>query len=285
MELLHLSTETTYDYEVRSNGTQSPRYHFTTAPRYLTPFMFAVYGDNRTLFLEHQAVANGIAAESPDFVVNVGDVVTNGWEIDQYDTEFFDLVGELMTTTPMYVSIGNHEAESIFYYQFFSFPNNEMWYSFDYGNARFFALDTNWLYMPGSEQYKWLEAQLQQAEQDQVEWKFVYCHHPAYSEGWDGYEGTKPVRYWLVPLMEKYHVAAFFNGHTHDYERGELNGVYHVLTGGGGGGLDNWVRDWPFVTVYESRYHYVKVQIAGKTAIFSAHDPDGTVFDSFTINH
>ena len=47
----------------------------------------------------------------------------------------------------------------------------------------------------------------------------------------------------LVPLLEKYHVDICFSGHTHEYERGNLNHVHYVITGGG-----SWL-DLPEVVV------------------------------------
>ena len=38
----------------------------------------------------------------------------------------------------------------------------------------------------------------------------------------------------LVPLFEKYKVDFVLNGHSHCYQRGELNGVKYVISGGAG---------------------------------------------------
>lgn len=285
VEVEKLSTETEYYYQVRSDGAQSNTNLLSTAPNEDTPFAFVVYGDNRTQPLNHQLVVNGIMTEFPDFVINVGDIIENGWLYGQFDTQFFDQVGALLTTTPIYISIGNHESESAFYYTYFSLPGNERWYSYDYGNSRYIALNSNWPYTQGSAQYTWFEQELQKAQADQVEWLFVFCHHPAYSEGTGGSGGTVNMRTSIVPLMEQYEVDVWFSGHIHDYERGELNGVTHLITGGGGGPLNSWKQDFAHITVYESRYHFVKVEISGKNANFNAMDPDGIIFDTFSLNH
>jgi hypothetical protein len=285
VEITNLTADSPYHYSVRSDGRQSGTYTFDSAPNEGTPFSFSVYGDNRTQPPMHRLVVNGMAADSPDLVLNVGDVVESGWSFWQYDQQFFDQTGDLMKTTPFYVSIGNHEDESIFFYQLFSFPGNERWYSFDYGNSRFIALNSMWPYTQGTNQYTWFEAELQRAQADQVEWLFVYCHHPAYSEGTGGDGGTVDMRTSIMPLMEAYGVDVWFAGHIHDYERGELNGVTHVLTGGGGGPLNGWSQDFAHITVWEARYHFVNVQVNGTTATFFAKDPDGTVFDTFTLTH
>ena len=283
VEVEKLSMETQYHYQVRSSGAESEPATFATAPDIDTPFTFAVYGDNRTLPANHQAVVDVMTDEVPDLILNVGDVVTSGWSKSQFDTEFFDQIGPLLRTTPVYISIGNHEGESPFYFQYFSFPGNQRWYKFDYGNARFLALDTNWLYLPGTEQYKWFAKELDQAQSDQVQWIFVFSHHPAYSEGWVGYVGELQIRNHLLPLMEQYGVDIFFNGHTHTYERGTLNGVTQILTGGGGGPLDPCVRDFEHIDICSANFHFVKVEISGADATITALDTEGTTIDTLTL--
>ena len=287
IEVDKLSAETMYHYVVRSDGAQSVSNTFITAPLYDSPFTFTVYGDSRSRPEYHQEVVDGMINAAPDFVFNVGDVVGDGWVFEQYEDHHFGPARELMANTPMYVSIGNHEGEAIFFYNLFSFPDPEKYYTFDYGNARFISLNTNRLYLWGFPQYEWLESELQRAQDDGVEWIFTFAHHPAWSEGWDspGYVGEILMRPTVIPLMEQYGVDVFFCGHTHDYERGLKNDVYHIITGGGGASLDSFQQDFEHITVYESRLHYVNVEIADKTAVFSATDPDGTVFDTWEIQH
>ena len=284
-ELFLLSPETVYHYQVRSDGAQSNISTFATAPEADSPFTFVVYGDNRTRPVDHQKVVDGIEDQLPDLVINVGDVVTDGWDQEQYDTEFFDQVGDLMSRVPLYVSTGNHESESPFHYRYFSFPGREHWYSFDYGDARYIVLNSNRLHGPASKQYKWFKAELDRAQADEVSWLFVFTHHPAYSEGSLNYTDGDNIKAHLLPLMESYGVDIFFNGHTHDYERGELNGVVHLLTGGGGAGLSSWAKDVEHVTVYKSCHHFVMVDINGTTAQVTAIDKTGAEIDSFLLEH
>jgi len=276
-----------YTYLVRSDGAQSEEYTFKTALELFSrdSFRFGAYGDNRTYPENHAAVAEGLHAEDPDFFFNVGDVVTDGNVLEQYNSEFFEPAHDLVANAPFYVSIGNHERESAYYYEIFSLPGNEMWYSFTYGNAIFIALDTNKLYLPTTPQYEWFKQELQRANKLGFEWKFVFAHHPAYCEGWEGYDGELLVRMLLLPLMRQYGVDIYFCGHTHDYERGDLGGVVQILTGGGGGGLDSWQRDFDFITVYESAYHYVIVDVEDKLLTLQACYPDGECFDEMTLAH
>ena len=72
-------------------------------------------------------------------------------------------------------------------------------------------------------------------------------------------------------------------GHTHDYERGTLDGVVHIITGGGGAALDHRVQNWDFIEVYESTYQYCLLDITPGQIHFQARTPDGRVIDEFTL--
>lgn len=100
-------------------------------------------------------------------------------------------------------------------------------------------------YMPGSEQYLWLESQLQSARSaGQV--VFVQYHHAAYSVGPHGYpagSGTgfdtqsgQPMQV-LTPLLAAYGVAAVFSGHDEMYEHSFVDGIHFYDVGASGDGL------------------------------------------------
>jgi len=211
--------------------------------------------------------------------------VASGWDFPQYEEQFFGPLADLIDHTPIYVSIGNHEAESPWYYTSFSFPEDPSDYSFTYGNVFFIAFNSNRPWTPPWPQYQWLENTLNSQEATDAEFIVVFCHHPPYSEGWATYEGSVAMRDTLVPLFEDKGVDVWFAGHTHDYERGHLNGVTHYITGGGGGALDTQARDFEHIVVYESRYHFINVAVAGDTMTLDAIDTDGVVFDTYQIEH
>ena len=94
---------------------------------------------------------------------------------------------ELFGRVPLYPCIGNHEKNHANYYQYFSLPKPEYYYSFTYGNAEFFSIDTNKKVGPGSEQYEWLDKALGASK---ATWKFCYHHHPAYTSDSDDYGNT-----------------------------------------------------------------------------------------------
>jgi len=72
-----------------------------------------------------------------------------------------------------------------------------------------------------------------------------------------------------------------FNGHKHNYERNEVNGVTYVVTGGGGAPLYAAVEREPTQAVFALAHHFVLVRIAGNRLEATAISVDGEVLDTF----
>ncbi len=285
-----LNPNTLYHYRVTSNtGAQSVSSGdnpFRTAVTAGTPFRFAVYGDSRSQPTIHSAVVEAITTSAPRFVLHTGDLTSNGTIDSYWQTEFFNPIASLLTKTPLFPSLGNHENNSLLYYTYFDLPNgggdyNERWYSFDYGSVRFIVLDTDTSYLPSSAQYNWLVNELQTTA---AEWIFIVHHHPAYSSGSHGSELN--VQAYLVPLYTTYGVDMVFNGHDHHYERSYKDGVYYIVTGGGGAPLysPNLTPN-SYQQYAEATYHHCTIDINGTTATFRAIHNDGNVFDTITLSH
>ncbi|MEM7386004.1 MAG: metallophosphoesterase, partial [Verrucomicrobiota bacterium] len=95
----------------------------------------------------------------------------------------------------------------------------------------------------------WLEERLASPESRNARFRFLGVYVPPFCERW--IDGDVALRNHLVPLLERYDVAICFSGHTHEYERGELNHVHYVITGGGSW-LDHpepVVKDWEHMFV------------------------------------
>ena len=78
-------------------------------------------------------------------------------------------------------------------------------------------------------QTRWLERTLARRSGFR---RIVAFHHPPYTCG--GHLGSATVRKAWVPLFERYGVRLVLNGHDHNYQRFERNGVTYVVHGGGG---------------------------------------------------
>ncbi len=255
-----LAPATTYEYQVSQDGTAkwipgTPA-AFRTAPGATGSFRVAVYGDSRTQYIYHGLVAQSVAYRSPDLMVHLGDLVEFGEELEGWSKEFFGPAAGLLARTPLYSTPGNHEHDgsgSFLYTDFFSLPGNELWYAFSYGCTRWISLDTTADFSPGSPQYTWLVDELQSDEFSKQPWQIVFTHYPAYTSG-PHLSSERPVVDYLVPLFEQYGVDLVFGGHNHHYERSQKAGIFYLVSGGGGAGLND------FPNQSENPYSQVRVQ-------------------------
>lgn len=286
MWLTGLADDTIYDYTVTSGTTTSPASTFGTAPLAPRTLRFVAYGDTRSQPAEHASVVTAIINSAPEIVVHTGDLITDGTVYSLWETEFFGPASGLMMSTPMLPILGNHENNASWFYDLFSLPNNEQWYAFTYGNVRFIGLNTCTDYSTGSSQYNWLVDELQSTAYNEATWHIVYFHHPPYSATSSHGDDTN-VQAYLVPEFELYGVDIVFNGHSHAYERYFHNGIYYIVTGGGGAPLANLVTDTkePIRQVGESVYHHCTIDVdldAGSLTVAARYN-NGVEFDGITI--
>lgn len=255
--------------------TDQPTNQPTTPP---PSFTFAVLGDTRTQHEIHRRVVERIVVATPDLVLHTGDLVADGNAPAQWDT-FFEIERDLLARVPFYPTLGNHERNSPLYFERCDLPGNERWYTFAYENARFICLEVDGSadYDHGSEQYAWLERTLTANTRP---WLFVFFHYPPYTSTEEaGYE--RSLRQALVPLFERYGVDVVFNGHKHNYERNEVNGVTYVVTGGGGAPLYAMGEREPTQAAFAMEHHFVLVEIVGNHLRATAISVDGEVLDTF----
>jgi len=312
MTLIGLNPDTRYYYRVVGDGsvlTSSGMFFRTNQDVLGSDYTFVVFGDSGVAAPAQSAVAELIEDVSPDLALHTGDVIYFTGEAVDYNAKYFIPYKETIKQVPLYPSLGNHDILNADgnppgqpYLDAFVLPEvesgsgTERYYSFDYANAHFIALDVvSSDYLVGSDQYLWLENDL--AATDKL-WKFVFFHYPAYSGNVNPGHGSFPdIQSALSPLFEQYGVDMVFTGHSHNYERTKpitegsisLDGVTYVVTGGGGGLREfdaNLVPQW-WTTSLQSAYHLTKITIDGDYLGLKAVKPDGTsdgeVFDSHTI--
>jgi hypothetical protein len=165
----------------------------------------------------------------------------------QYQAAVFDEHAEMLRTTPVYSTFGNHERFSSFdltqtgpYFDMFSFPagaqaggvasGTESYYSFDYGNVHFISLDSE-DFTPTSASgpmLTWLQADLAATTAD---WVIALWHRPPYSRGLlhnsDSETNEINMRQYVLPVLEGVGVDVVLSGHSHSYERSYfLDGHY-----------------------------------------------------------
>ena len=299
VKITSLEPESKYYYQVVIDGdTTESEYFYTAKPTTTEQVRFFVFGDTGSPIpgvssTENQlAVTDKILKKNFDFGLHAGDV--NQGVGEEYDFIFYKGYKDILKNAPIFTSIGNHDTyhdQAQTYLNSFNLPHNnpdstERYYSFNYGHAHFIALDTNIPYSPGTAQYEWLKQDLGSDKRSQTMWTFVYFHHPPWSEGWPGYPGEITVREYLVPLFEQYDVDMVFNGHTHDYERGLLNGVYYIITGAGGCSLEpgDQYYDHNHVTVRVCEFHFTYIRLDDKSLELTAIDKNGLTIDHFIVD-
>jgi len=279
--LTDLRPYTAYHYRVSSDSVPlSTILTFRTAASSAqTAYSFAVLGDTRTQHQIHRAIVELTIAQRPDFVLNTGDLVTNGWNIEQWDM-FFEIEQELMAQTSLFPALGNHEGQAAPYFNLFHLPGNERWYTFEYGNSRFICLqvDTVADFGPESVQYKWLRKTL--AANTQA-WIFIYFHVPPYSSVPSHGLAEGEVRQTLVPLFEQYGVDIVFNGHQHSYERNEVGNVTYIVTAGGGAPLYHPQEPEPRQAAFAMAHHFVLLTVDGDCLEAKVISLEKAVIDEF----
>jgi len=301
VHLTGLEPNTRYFYRCVTGEDESEVHRFRTQPAddaTDTHVRFMVYGDNRTDAVSHTAVVQAfrdkvIELYGPDpeqgmnLVLNVGDIVTTGSVLSQYKSEYFIPISSVSGELPFMVSIGNHEGESSYFYEYmryedFAGPEGERYYDFRVGPVLFIALNSNTC---GSTQLSWLEDELEAAEiDDGIDWVFVYNHHPGRSEIWpDG--NTAWVQDEVIPLLVQYgKVEGLFYGHSHNYERGapQEGSLRLLLSGGGGSALDRW-------GMYSNQEDYSEIQRAHDYYCYVIFDVDcaarSYTASSFSLGH
>jgi len=271
-------TASTRYYKVILDGFESNVYQFHTLFLENQSVKFIVYGDTRGVWdnwKKAEIVAKEIEKEESNFALHTGDFVGDGRIISQW-IDFFSISNYIHNCT-IYPVLGNHEYYGDSYFQYFTIPNNNYWYSFDNGPIHFICLDSNKNNRNNLLQTLWL---IKDLIANKKPYTLVLFHHPPYSSGSHG--SNYPIRLIWSPLFSIFNVDIVFNGHDHSYERGYVNGVYYIVTGGGGAPLydvdDNW---W---TIYsEKTHHYCLIDCDMNELSFHAKNSDGEIIDSFII--
>ena len=288
-----LESNTRYAYAVRSGGVTSQTHYFTTAVPQGSPFRFVAWGDNH----EATAIFGGLLSQmidlGPRIALGLGDHVGDGSVDSQWKDYIFGPARALFHEVPFYAALGNHAKNSHNYFDLHShpYPGNdplhESYYSFTYGNAFVLVLDGNTLLCPLGEvdvpQSEFIKEALESPEAKEATWRIAYAHESPYSESWSagncGYKGLPCLRNWVMPLLAEHDFHAFFSGHTHGYERGNVDGIIQIISGGAGGGLDEWCMDWETTSVVYQNHHFLKGDAGCDTLRIEAINEAGELVD------
>jgi acid phosphatase type 7 len=251
-------------------------------------------------------LAQRVAEESPEVLLLTGDMPYVGgsdadWQVFRDETELWRKNQILQLPT-----IGNHEVRGdgkkgiANYLENFPGIKGHRYYSALMGSVEVISLDMTSPSGGTSTQATWFAAQLDHLPK-QVEFLFILYHTP-----WVVDEQSKlftnlpskealTLRHLLEIHLYKMHAKVIvFNGHIHNYERFERNGVEYVTSGGGGAepypllfrGSADLYRDPAFPVYHYLTLDYRKGEL--HAVMWKVKDPDADTLsvekkDEFTL--
>jgi acid phosphatase type 7 len=289
--LTGLDPGSTYHYRVEGAGGSSATGCFCTAPAGDdSRFSFAVVGDSGSGGKGQLAVAALLERLRPDLVLHTGDVVYPAGQERHYDRRFFAPYRNLIKTVPLFPVLGNHDVRKgngaafleNFHPPLGSPGSTKRYYSFDWGNTHFVALDSELYHgdrgSDPEEQRDFLERDLATTRKH---WRIVFLHRSPYGSSRHG--GDEKVREDLEPLFATHGVDLVFSGHDHVYERTvPIRGVTYVVSGGGGRRLYPAGRSARTVSSV-SAHHAVLVRVDGGHLSLEAVEAGGTYVDRLDL--
>ncbi|MFH1531352.1 MAG: metallophosphoesterase [Pseudomonadota bacterium] len=253
-----------------------------------TPVSLVLFGDTRTNHEAHQMVVDAIAATGPAMVLHTGDLMSSAADIAKWQ-EFFDIEQELLSNTFYYPIFGNHEAFGQAYFDtFFHTENNyknERNWSTIWGDFGFLGIDIFSNDWSDTEALAWMDQELSRLREN-AQWVIVAFHGPMYT--FSNHGPWLKGREHVLPLLEQHQVDLVVNGHNHCYEHFLVNGIHHVVSGGGGAPLYGFDAGPPeeqaLLVKHHKDFHYVKVDMQPEQITFTAILAEtGEVIDTWMI--
>ena len=194
---------------------------------------------------ERERIVRQVAAERPDFVVLLGDLVFRGSSHRDW-REFESLMAPIREAgIPILPILGNHDywisRRPALANYFGSFPHltGRRWYSAAYGPLGLVLLDSNRRFLSAlrwREQVAWYESELEEFEKDRtVKGVLVFVHHPPYTNSTVTSDEAHVQSNFVPAFQRASKTLAMLSGHVHSYERFARAGKAFLVAGGGGG--------------------------------------------------
>jgi Icc-related predicted phosphoesterase len=265
-----------------------------------TPFHFITYGDSRfhdpkdteaANPLVRQTLVQAIAVTNPAFVSFGGDIVYNGYDVNDWKVWDSETAVWREKKIPVYPALGNHDLHGdekvalANYFQRFPDLKNNRYYSVRAANTLMLVLDSSQDETSGP-QGQWLAQKLDHLPGD-VDFVFLVLHHPPYTSSSDAkiFGGGHSARSHEQELAKSLEARqqnlrariVVFSGHVHNYERHEHGGVTYFVTGGAGAHAYpiERAKDDPFQSK-EVNYHYLQVEVDRGALKITMHRLDMT---------
>jgi glucose/arabinose dehydrogenase/predicted MPP superfamily phosphohydrolase len=189
----------------------------------LQDYNFAAAGDWGCNPASNDTVTN-MVDKDPELVLGLGD-----YSYEAKADCWLRLVDPLYHK--MKIAIGNHDYQvyitntttipspSLLQQYMNHFNLSKQYYSFDYQNVHFVAMSTEVPFELGSDQYRFIQSDLEEAASSpNIDWIIVFYHRLAYSSP-ALLDSIPKIRNTYHPLFEKYDVDLVMQGHSHNYQR------------------------------------------------------------------
>jgi 3',5'-cyclic AMP phosphodiesterase CpdA len=259
--------------------TEPAPFATAAAPGTKEPVRFVMVGDTGNGSPAQAAVARRMSAEPFDFIVFMGDIAYTAGRANELQTNFFAVYRDFFKYVPAYPSIGNHERrtrEGRPYFESFVLPEPERYYSFDWGDIHFVALDTT---ERDREQLAWLEKDLANQKR---RWVIAFGHHAMYSNALrDGQQVA--VRQSFAKILTDHKVDLVVMGHEHHYERFRIADVNYIVSGGGGGRLHKF-RGASQALKQATVHHFLAFEVTDTKLVMRAIDIDGKEIEKLELD-
>ncbi|MCQ2218560.1 MAG: metallophosphoesterase [Paludibacteraceae bacterium] len=287
-----------YKYRVKNGNEVSPWYQFSTlADSAKNNFSFLYFGDiqdSDSSTITRQLM-NEIYEKNQEsqFVLLGGDFIER--PMDLYYNMAHEGLGKMAQELPILAVPGNHEylkgivrkIDDRYPYAFPYFLKSNVKknhvFSFPYGNARFYFLDSNRDFWNFFEQRSWLKNELQKSD---AQWNIVVLHHPIYSL--KGGLNNWFVKRFFRSVIEKSKVDIVFQAHEHGYGRrrttdevGHCTPLYSVSYFSEKAYLQDFNGDYERWGT-ANRY-YQKISINGDTLSFRTYTDQHELYDDVCL--
>lgn len=226
----NLTGSTKYLYRVGDGDKNwSTPSSFTTAQKDTESFSFLFGTDTQAYSVKtydywRRVLALGTNTyPTASFIVHAGDIVDDGKDFREWQY-FLNASQQAFSSLPFMAVMGNHDVygngertfKTLFPYPLTSPKGMEGYtYFFDYGNARFIMLNTEFGANNMRSQVKWLETQVKAAGN---RWTIVVMHRSPYASNPLG-GGSGNAKSIFTPVFERLGVDLVLSGHDHAYMR------------------------------------------------------------------
>ena len=194
---------------------------------------------------ERKLIIDEITRREPAFVIHLGDLTTRG-SSEKHWQEFDDMHKEFRKKKiPYFPILGNHELYGSDrkalknYFERFPHLHQRRWYSFTWNNVAMVMVDSNFSALTKrqiKEQSHWYLNELEKFEKKvEIDFIIVCCHEPPFTNNRVVGPNEEAKLSFADPFLRFQKACLFFSGHSHSYERFQMDGKFFVVSGGGGG--------------------------------------------------